>query len=60
MSYNYNVTGYHFMPLLPKEWEMKSGRFCFEENKEKNADLSEKCLLQFTYGSIVRKKRRIF
>ena len=52
----YKETGYRFCPALPASWNIKSGRFCFEENKKKNTDLTEKTLLQFTYGSIVRKK----
>ncbi len=54
----YKETGYRFCPALPASWNIKSGRFCFEENKQKNTDLTEKTLLQFTYGSIVRKKNQ--
>lgn len=54
----YKETGDRFCPELPTSWNIKSGRFCFEENKKKNVDLTEKTLLQFTYGSIVRKKNQ--
>lgn len=51
----YIKTGYKFLPLLPKSWELKLGRSCFEENKRKNSDLKERLLLQFKYGTIIRK-----
>jgi len=52
----YRTTANQYIPSIPKTWNLKSGRFCFEENKEKNTDLSQHTLLQFTYGEIVRKR----
>ena len=52
----YYETGNESLPQLPETWQMKSGRFCFGENKERNSDLHYRTLLQFTYGNIVRKK----
>lgn len=51
----YIETRYKFLPLLPKNWELNSGLSCFEENKKKNTDLLETLLLQFNYGTIIRK-----
>lgn len=51
----YINTGYKFLSTLPEKWELKLGISCFEENKRKNSDLGEKLLLQFYYGSIIRK-----
>lgn len=54
--YNKHIkTGYKFLPLIPENWEFRLGLFCFEENKKKNTELVEKLLLQFKYGTIVRK-----
>ena len=59
MGYSeYIETGNKYIPRIPEDWSVKSGRFCFEENKEKNTELSERLLLQFTYGTIVRKKNQ--
>ena len=52
----YQNTGDRFIPTIPVEWALKSGRYCFRENSEKNSDLSQCNMLQFTYGTIVRKK----
>ena len=51
----YIETGYKFLPQLPSGWDLKLGRSCFEENKKKNSDLQERLLLQFKYGTIIRK-----
>lgn len=51
----YIDTGYKFLPKLPANWELKLGLSCFEENKRKNSDLTERLLLQFCYGSIIHK-----
>lgn len=51
----YIETGYKFLPQLPSGWKLKLGRSCFEENKKKNSDLKERLLLQFKYGTIIRK-----
>lgn len=51
----YIETGYKFLPQLPSGWNLKLGRSCFEENKKKNSDLQERLLLQFKYGTIIRK-----
>lgn len=54
--YNKHIkTGYKFLPLIPVNWDLKLGLSCFEENKKKNTELVEKLLLQFKYGTIVRK-----
>ena len=54
--YNKHIkTGYKFLPLIPENWEFRLGLSCFEENKKKNTELVEKLLLQFKYGTIVRK-----
>lgn len=55
---NYVITDNKAFPMLPSHWEIKSGRYCFGENKEKNSDFSQRVLLQFTYGTIVRKKNQ--
>lgn len=54
----YIETGYKFLPLLPVNWELKLGLSCFEENKKKNSDLVERLLLQFNYGTIIRKSNQ--
>lgn len=54
----YIETGYKFLPELPSGWELKLGRSCFEKNKKKNTDLVEKLLLQFNYGTIIRKSNQ--
>jgi type I restriction enzyme S subunit len=54
----YKDTGNRFIPSIPLNWSIKSGRYCFEENAVKNSDLSQRNLLQFTYGTIVRKKNQ--
>ena len=58
MYTKYKSTGTSYIPSIPFGWAIKSGRFCFEENSLKNSDLSQRNLLQFTYGSIVRKKNQ--
>ena len=55
---NYVITNNNAFPVLPSHWEIKSGRYCFAENKEKNSDFSQRTLLQFTYGTIARKKNQ--
>lgn len=54
----YKDTGNRFIPSIPLNWSIKSGRYCFEENALKNSDLSQRNLLQFTYGTIVRKNNQ--
>lgn len=54
----YIETGYKFLPRLPQNWELKLGLSCFEENKKKNSDLVERLLLQFNYGTIIRKSNQ--
>ena len=59
MKYSaYQNTGNRFIPTIPTEWAIKSGRYCFKENQVKNSDLSQRNMLQFTYGTIVRKKNQ--
>lgn len=54
----YIETGYKFLPQLPQNWELKLGLSCFEENKKKNSNLVERLLLQFNYGTIIRKSNQ--
>lgn len=56
---NYIDTGYKFLPTLPANWELKLGLSCFAENKNKNANLSARRLLQFQYGTIIRKANQV-
>jgi type I restriction enzyme S subunit len=59
MAYTYYVDEkYKFSHSIPCGWTLESGRFCFEENKSKNSNLEYTTLLQFVYGTIVRKKNQ--
>lgn len=58
MAYNFITTDSSLFPKIPHNWSLKSGRYCFEENKCKNFDFAEQTLLQFTYGTIVKKKNQ--
>ncbi len=54
----YKQTGDIFFPEIPDDWDMIRGRGCFKENKDKNAGLQQRRLLQFCYGNIIRKERQ--
>ena len=52
----YKDSGEKWLGQIPSHWEMLPGLAVFEENKEKNSELSENTILSLSYGNIVVKK----
>lgn len=52
----YKDSGVKWLGQIPSHWEMLPGLAVFEENKEKNSELSENTVLSLSYGNIVVKK----
>ena len=53
---SYKPSGVKWLGEIPSHWEMLPGLAVFNENKEKNSDLSINTVLSLSYGKIVVKK----
>ena len=53
---SYKPSGVQWLGEIPSHWKMLPGLAVFNENKEKNSDLSINTVLSLSYGKIVVKK----
>ena len=56
-TYNsYKYSGQQWLGEIPEHWEMIAGKSLFKENKKKNSNNRETCVLSLSYGKIIVKK----